>query len=205
MEFSRQEYWSELPFPSPGDPPNPGIKPMSLAFPALAGGFFMTGPLWKPSPLTVKLKFLSNNIENCFCSNVKREAPQVFEFHLIHIWKICLLAFCKGYVCVILNYQEDFNYTASDAQSISEQNAVSLTVILSVSSGRKKWKLRNFFPIEYLTLFYFLNFWSAHGLMSKNPIIFPQKSEDVTVEHQSMCTPLFWVISQRPELDLGEQ
>ena len=29
MEFSRQEYWSRLPFPSPGDLPNPGIKPPS--------------------------------------------------------------------------------------------------------------------------------------------------------------------------------
>ena len=37
MEFSRQEYWSELPFPSPGDLPNPGIE---LGSPALAGGFF---------------------------------------------------------------------------------------------------------------------------------------------------------------------
>ena len=31
MGFPRQEYWSGLPFPSPGDLPNPGIKPMSLA------------------------------------------------------------------------------------------------------------------------------------------------------------------------------
>ena len=31
MEFSRQEYWSELPFPSPGDLPNPGIKPISCS------------------------------------------------------------------------------------------------------------------------------------------------------------------------------
>ena len=37
MGFSRQEYWSGLPFPSPGDLPDPGIKPGS---PALAGGFF---------------------------------------------------------------------------------------------------------------------------------------------------------------------
>ena len=37
--FSRQEYWSGLPFPSPGDPPDPGIEPAS---PALAGGFFTT-------------------------------------------------------------------------------------------------------------------------------------------------------------------
>ena len=37
MGFSRQEYWSGLPFPSPGDLPDPGIKPTS---PALAGGVF---------------------------------------------------------------------------------------------------------------------------------------------------------------------
>ena len=34
MEFSRQEYWSELPFPSPGDLPNPGIEPQSLTLQA---------------------------------------------------------------------------------------------------------------------------------------------------------------------------
>ena len=41
MEFSRQEYWSELPFPSPGDLPDPGMEPASLGSPALAGGFFI--------------------------------------------------------------------------------------------------------------------------------------------------------------------
>ena len=40
-EFSRQEYWSGLPFPPPGDLPDPGFKPAS---PALAGGFFTTAP-----------------------------------------------------------------------------------------------------------------------------------------------------------------
>ena len=39
MGFSRQEYWNGLPFPSPGDLPNPGIE---LMFPALAGRFFTT-------------------------------------------------------------------------------------------------------------------------------------------------------------------
>ena len=48
MEFSRQEYWSGLPFPTLGDPPNPGIKPSSLAFPAFAGEFFTTVPPGKP-------------------------------------------------------------------------------------------------------------------------------------------------------------
>ena len=55
-EFSRQEYWSGLPFPPPGDPPDPGIEPMSLAFPALAGGFFT-------SELTGKPEMISNNIK----------------------------------------------------------------------------------------------------------------------------------------------
>ena len=44
MGFSRQEYWSGLLFPSPGDPPNPGLKATSLVSPALAGGLFTTQP-----------------------------------------------------------------------------------------------------------------------------------------------------------------
>ena len=46
MGFPRKEYWSGLPFPSPGDLPNPGIKPES---PALTGVFFITEPPGKPS------------------------------------------------------------------------------------------------------------------------------------------------------------
>ena len=43
MDYAvRPEYWSELPFPSPGDLPNPGIEPVSLVSPALAGRFFIT-------------------------------------------------------------------------------------------------------------------------------------------------------------------
>ena len=48
MGFPRQEYWSGLPFPTPGDLPNPGIEPTSLASSALAGGFFTTEPPGKP-------------------------------------------------------------------------------------------------------------------------------------------------------------
>ena len=40
--FSRQEYWNVLPFPSPGDLPDPGIEPTSLTSPAFAGRFFKT-------------------------------------------------------------------------------------------------------------------------------------------------------------------
>ena len=47
MEFCRQEYWSEVPFPTPGDLPNPGIQPKS---PELSGGVFT-------AELPVKLVF----------------------------------------------------------------------------------------------------------------------------------------------------
>ena len=48
MGSFRQEYWSKLPFPSPGDLPKPGIKPTSLVSPALAGIFFTTEPPGNP-------------------------------------------------------------------------------------------------------------------------------------------------------------
>ena len=49
MEFSWQEYWIRLPFPPPGDLPNPEIEPVSLVSPALAGGFFTSVPPGKPN------------------------------------------------------------------------------------------------------------------------------------------------------------
>ena len=49
LEFSRQEYWSGLPFPSPGDLPNPGIEPESLESLALSDGFLTTVPPRKPT------------------------------------------------------------------------------------------------------------------------------------------------------------
>jgi len=48
MGFSRQEHWSGLPLPPPGDLPNPGIKLLAPVAPALAGGFFTTEPPGKP-------------------------------------------------------------------------------------------------------------------------------------------------------------
>ena len=56
MGFSGQEYWNRLPFPSPGDLPDPGIKPK---FPTLAGGLFTTEQPEKPSP---SVKIHSNSV-----------------------------------------------------------------------------------------------------------------------------------------------
>jgi len=48
MGFSRQEYWSGLPCPPPGDLPDPGIEPASLV---LVGGFFIMNATWEAQPL----------------------------------------------------------------------------------------------------------------------------------------------------------
>ena len=47
MGFSKQEYWSGLPFPTPGNLPDLGIEPTSLTSPALAGKFFTTNATWE--------------------------------------------------------------------------------------------------------------------------------------------------------------
>ena len=47
MGFSRRENWNGLPFLPPGDLPDPGMEPASLASPRLAGGFFTAEPLGK--------------------------------------------------------------------------------------------------------------------------------------------------------------
>ena len=58
MGFSRQEYWSGLPFPSPGYLPDPGIELASPATSALAGRFFITELSGKP--VKVKMKLFSH-------------------------------------------------------------------------------------------------------------------------------------------------
>ena len=60
MGFSRQEYWRGLPFPSPGDLPDPGIEPES---PVLAGGFFTAVPHGKPLQLYRSNQVVQNEAE----------------------------------------------------------------------------------------------------------------------------------------------
>ena len=62
MGFSRQEYWSRLPIPTPGDLPNPGIKPVSLASPALVDWFFTTAAPEKPEAKSELVQFLARRL-----------------------------------------------------------------------------------------------------------------------------------------------
>ena len=59
MEFSRQEYWSGLPFPTPGDLPDPETEPTSLMSPPLAGRFFTTSTTWEA--------LIWGRMDSCIC------------------------------------------------------------------------------------------------------------------------------------------
>ena len=62
MGFSKQEYWSGLPCPPPGDLHDPGIKPSSLLSPPLAGGFFTTSTTWEAHIYTIRHKMTNENL-----------------------------------------------------------------------------------------------------------------------------------------------
>ena len=67
MGFSRQEYWSGLPCPAPGDPPHPRIKPALLMSPALAAGSLPLVPPGKPiwkSVFLATFKYIIYNVSN---------------------------------------------------------------------------------------------------------------------------------------------
>ena len=79
MGFSRQEYWSGLPCPSPGDLPNPGIKPVSFTCSALGGGFFTT------STTNKDLLYHTRNYIQCFIIIYNgKESEKVCMY--MHIW-----------------------------------------------------------------------------------------------------------------------
>ena len=61
--FPRQEYWSKLSFPLPGDLPDPGIEPVSSASPGLTGSFSTAEPPGKPRGVSLlKMKISANEL-----------------------------------------------------------------------------------------------------------------------------------------------
>ena len=108
MGFSREEYWSGLPCPSPGDLPNSGIEPMSLMSPALAGGFSATSATWEAlvnqedpgclgsnSASAASVQF-SSVAQSCLtlCDRMNRSTPglpvhhQLPEFTQTHVHRV---------------------------------------------------------------------------------------------------------------------
>ena len=110
MGFSRQERWSGLPCPPPGDLPNPGIQPANLRSPALADGFFTASTSWETRTavdLICNRVFLSSGQQsNCIirsdqslsrvrlCDPMNRSMPglpvhhQLPEFTQTHVHRV---------------------------------------------------------------------------------------------------------------------
>ena len=105
MEFSRQEYWSGLPCPPPGDLPNPGIKPRS---PALQADSLLSGPPGKsPSSIlwVVFLLFL-----------VMSYAIQVFHFNEVQFsFSFTAFAFCVISKKLLSNLIVIYDYFSSES------------------------------------------------------------------------------------------
>ena len=93
MGFSRKEYQSGLPRPPPGDLPKPGIKPMSLMSPELAGGFFTTSPTWEATSnlcnlhqnLNVALSQVVSANRKCCITLFKYNKYLAYNFCILHI------------------------------------------------------------------------------------------------------------------------
>ena len=75
MGFSRQEYWSGLPRPPPGDLSDPGIEPTSLRSPALVGRFFTTRAIWEapcaPYTLYIGYSIIDETFKNLSPPNIE--------------------------------------------------------------------------------------------------------------------------------------
>ena len=82
MGFSRPEYWNRLPFPSPGDLPDPGIEPASHSSPALAGGFFTTSATWEAHlyKCAVCVQLLESCLTLCNQCTTVHQAPLSMGF-----------------------------------------------------------------------------------------------------------------------------
>ena len=100
--FPKQEYWSELPFPSPRDLPHPGIK---LTSPTLAGGVFTTTweallPLFAPLPLaTTNLPSVSMDLSHLTaCGDTSFTSHMYFAHHNITYFKYTTHRECVLYI-----------------------------------------------------------------------------------------------------------
>ena len=76
--FCRQEYWSGVPFPSPGDLPNPRIEPTSLVSSALTSRFFTTSTTWEGMQLSSGLIFSAEMENLCFVHINGKQSLEVF-------------------------------------------------------------------------------------------------------------------------------
>ena len=147
MGFSRQEYWSEFPFPSPGKLPNPGIE-KSLMSLVLAGRLFPTSSTWKPYVCV----YMLGTLDMLPGSSRENEAPPeesdqvdccclvIKFFHTVHgvlkarMLKWFAISFPSGPCFVSTKTRPSWVALHSMAHSFTELDKVVIHVISLVSS-----------------------------------------------------------------------
>ena len=113
MGFSRQEYWSGLPCPPPGDLPDPEIKPMSLTFPALAGRFFTTSATWEDSQSVSRPPNSTAFFSSLPLTNMSK------TFNIVFPKTATFFSFCSCYLFVVSSNQLNYVITMAHKASIN--------------------------------------------------------------------------------------
>ena len=134
MEFSREGYWSGLPFSIPGDPPDPGIETVSLASPALADGFFTTVLPGKPN-IYINI-VLSNNFV------IRDHLNQyIFMSTWPFMWHIFILFYCISIYFISL-YENMCRFHCAMHHSICFIN-ISLVIFIVILRSRYYYYSQN--------------------------------------------------------------
>ena len=122
MGSSRQEYWSGLPCPPPGDLRDPGIEPTSLPFPALAGGF-TTSASWEAPKAVLSASLLT---KQNLCTYTLQQKPETDHRDTVYFSERDFLCFLK----------EKGKYF-SGQHCLTEKNRSSVGIIHTMS--QKTW------------------------------------------------------------------
>ena len=126
MGFSRQEYWSELPFPTSGGLPNPGVEPASLVSPALEGKFFTTNATWEVSDLH-PTTCLFGSYWKWYFKNILNFG---FWLFIASVWKYSRflnIDYCYLHLAKLINFKSfiSFYFIFSDSLGFSTQRIMS--------------------------------------------------------------------------------
>ena len=150
MGFSRKEYWSELPFPTPGDLPNPGIEPVSRVTPALTGGFYATEPPGKPRLFPLDSTFPPSPLCDCFIHYVCVCPDQCSFLGSLHTIEFTLLALkFSRFLNAPLQYNTEQSYYSvspfSHPSFLFSPSGQSLIILLLLYA----WLLSRFSPVLF--------------------------------------------------------
>ena len=142
MGLSRPEYWRVLTCPPLGDLPNPGIKPMSLKSPALAGRFFTTSTIWEAHLKMSPLIFWYLGENNSWVASVKVIPSYVFspdKHKQFRKWNV--------HVCVFLaKRMSSLGKKVSDASSTRLMEFIRIEMIMVIRMAEE------FCPLWYNSL-----------------------------------------------------